>query len=166
MYQKHSTLFSFWRNPFWIPQISVTINLHHSKILEYTFYNQLPLCPSKNYLQDPNQSGSKVVHTTESLWHVKLMKLQAARSVISPHPPWLFRSIWDCTLQDVYSCSSSQVFRIWGVAWQWIPSYLEGQSYQVIWSGFTPDPHRLSTGVSKGSVHSPLLFSLHTWSLT
>lgn len=51
-----------------------------------------------------------------------------------------------------------------GSAWQWFASYLKGHSYQVARRESTSASYRLSTGVCKGSLLSPLLFTPCTYS--
>ncbi|KAK3506030.1 hypothetical protein QTP70_003090, partial [Hemibagrus guttatus] len=103
-----------------------------------------------NNLHDPNQSGFKAAHSTETALLAVTEKLHAAAFDTVNHKTLL------STLRSLVIC---------GTAWEWFASYLDGRSYQVTWKGLTSVPHRLSTGVPQGSVLGPLLFSLYTHSL-
>ncbi|MCI4378843.1 hypothetical protein PGIGA_G00220900 [Pangasianodon gigas] len=83
-----------------------------SKILERTVYNQLSLYLSQNNLQDPNQSGFKPAHSTETalLSVLILFDLLAAFDTVN-HKTLL---------------STLMSLGIHGAAWQWFASYLEG----------------------------------------
>ncbi|KAK3530889.1 hypothetical protein QTP70_004405 [Hemibagrus guttatus] len=119
-----------------------------------------------NNLHDPNQSGFKAAHSTETALLAVTEKLHAARSaklssvLILLHLSAAFDRVNHKTL-----LSTLRSLGICGTAWEWFASYLDGRSYQVTWKGLTSAPRRLSTGVPQGSALGPLLFSLYTHSL-
>ncbi|KAK3527079.1 hypothetical protein QTP86_008796 [Hemibagrus guttatus] len=137
-----------------------------SKILERVVCNQLSDYLMQNNLHDPNQSGFKAAHSTETALLAVTEKLHAARSaklslvLILLHLSAAFDTVNHKTL-----LSTLRSLGICGTAWEWFASYLDGRSYQVTWKGLTSAPRRLSTGVPQGSVLGPLLFSLYTHSL-
>ncbi|KAF5897365.1 putative RNA-directed DNA polymerase from transposon X-element, partial [Clarias magur] len=88
-----------------------------------------------NNLNDPNQSGFKVAHSTETALLSVTEKVHAARSA---------------------KLSSVLILLDLSAAYR---------SYDMTWRGSTSAPCRLSTGVPQGSVLGPLLFSLYTRSL-
>ncbi|KAK3554931.1 hypothetical protein QTP86_001562 [Hemibagrus guttatus] len=119
-----------------------------------------------NNLHDPNQSGFKAAHSTETALLAVTEKLHAARSA----KLLLVLILLDlsATFDTVNHKTLLSTLRSLGIcrtAWEWFASYLDGRSYQVTWKGLTSAPHRLSTGVPQGSVLGPLLFSLYTHSL-
>ncbi|KAK3537498.1 hypothetical protein QTP70_012127 [Hemibagrus guttatus] len=119
-----------------------------------------------NNLHDPNQSGFKAAHSTETALLAVTEKLHAARSAkLSSVLILLDLSAAFDTVNHKTLLSTLRSFGICGTAWEWFASYLDGRSYQVTWKGLTSAPRRLSTGVPQGSVLGPLLFSLYTHSL-
>ncbi|MCI4375953.1 hypothetical protein PGIGA_G00115620 [Pangasianodon gigas] len=137
-----------------------------SKTLERTVYNQLSCYLSQNNLQDPNQSGFRPAHSTETALLAVTEKLHAARSAKLSSVLILLDLSAACdTVNHKTLLSTLMSLGIRGAAWQWFASYLEDRSYQVTWRGSTSAPRRLSTGVPHGSVLGPLLFSLYTQSL-
>ncbi|KAK3561767.1 hypothetical protein QTP86_013416 [Hemibagrus guttatus] len=119
-----------------------------------------------NNLHDPNQSGFKAAHSTETALLAVTEKLHAARSAkLSLVLILLDLSAAFDTVNQKTLLSTLRSFGICGTAWEWFASYLDGRSYQVTWKGLTSAPRRLSTGVPQGSVLGPLLFSLYTHSL-
>ncbi|KAL7875959.1 hypothetical protein AOLI_G00109220, partial [Acnodon oligacanthus] len=119
-----------------------------------------------NQLQDPNQSGFKPAHSTETVLIAVTEKLQ------SPRPAKLSSVLILLDLSSAFDMVNHTILLdtlanlgITGYAWKWFESYLEDRSYQVTWRGSTSSPCRLSIGVPQGSVLGPLLFSLHTRSL-
>ncbi len=54
---------------------------------------------------------------------------------------------------------------ITGIPLHWFESYLTGRSLKVAWGGEESRAHQLVTGVPRGSVLRPLLFSTYTTSL-
>ncbi len=54
---------------------------------------------------------------------------------------------------------------ITGIPLHWFESYLNGRSFNVAWGGELSTEHQLVTGVPRGSVLGPLLFSTYTTSL-
>ncbi|KAK3570111.1 hypothetical protein QTP86_011319 [Hemibagrus guttatus] len=120
----------------------------------------------QNNLRDPNQSGFKAAHSTETALLAVTEKLHAARSAkLSLVLILLDLSAAFDTLNHKTLLSTLRGLGICGRAWEWFASYLDGRSYQVTWKGLTSAPRRLSTGVLQGSVLGPLLFSLYTHSL-
>ncbi|XP_076848845.1 uncharacterized protein LOC143496560 [Brachyhypopomus gauderio] len=137
-----------------------------SKILERAVHNQLSSFLSQNQLQDPNQSGFKPAHSTETALIAVTEKLHAARANgLSSVLILLDLSAAFDTVNHEILLSILSGLGITGNAWTWFASYLEGRSYQVTWGGSTSTPCKLSTGVPQGSVLGPLLFSLYTRSL-
>ncbi|KAK3537219.1 hypothetical protein QTP70_003376 [Hemibagrus guttatus] len=137
-----------------------------SKILERVVYNQLSDYLMQNNLHDPNQSGFKAAHSTETALLAVTEKLHAARSAkLSSVLILLDLSAAFDTVNHKTLLSTLRSLGICGTAWEWFASYLDGRSYQVTWNGLTSAPRRLSTGVPQGSVLGPLLFSLYTHSL-
>ncbi|KAK3516128.1 hypothetical protein QTP70_005366 [Hemibagrus guttatus] len=137
-----------------------------SKILERVVCNQLSDNLMQNNLHDPNQSGFKAAHSTETALLAITEKLHAARSAkLSSVLILLDLSAAFDTVNHKTPLSTLRSLGICGTAWEWFASYLDGRSYQVTWKGLTSAPRRLSTGVPQGSVLGPLLFSLYTHSL-
>ncbi|KAK3516005.1 hypothetical protein QTP70_000860, partial [Hemibagrus guttatus] len=137
-----------------------------SKILERVVCNQLSDYLMQNNLHDPNQSGFKAAHSTETALLAVTEKLHAARSAkLSSVLILLELSAAFDTVNHKTLLSTLRSLGICGTAWEWFASYLDGRSYQVTWKGLTSAPRRLSTGVPQGSVLGPLLFSLYTHSL-
>ncbi|KAK3541752.1 hypothetical protein QTP86_002394 [Hemibagrus guttatus] len=116
-----------------------------------------------NNLHDPNQSGFKAAHSTETALFAVTEKLHAARSAkLSSVLILLDLSAAFDTVNHKTLLSTLRSLGICGTASEWFASYLDGRSYQVTWKGLTSAPCRLSTGVSQGSVLGPLLFSVYT----
>ncbi|KAK3520314.1 hypothetical protein QTP70_021348 [Hemibagrus guttatus] len=137
-----------------------------SKILESVVCNQLSDYLMQNNLHDPNQSGFKAAHSTETALLAVTEKLHAARSAkLSSVLILLDLSAAFDRVNHKTLLSTLRSLGICGTAWEWFASYLDGRSYQVTWKGLTSAPRRLSTGVPQGSVLGPLLFSLYTHSL-
>ncbi|KAK3505909.1 hypothetical protein QTP70_003614, partial [Hemibagrus guttatus] len=119
-----------------------------------------------NNLHDPNQSGFKAAHSTETALLAVTEKLHSARSAkLSSVLILLALSAAFDTVNQKTLLSTLRSLGICGTAWEWFASYLDGRSYQVTWKGLTSAPRRLSTGAPQGSVLGPLLFSLYTHSL-
>ncbi|KAK3553756.1 hypothetical protein QTP70_009190 [Hemibagrus guttatus] len=112
-----------------------------SNILERVVCIQLSDYLMQNNHHDPNQSGFKAAHSTETSLLTVTEKLHAARSA---------------------KLSSVLILLDLSAAFA---SYLDGRSYQITWKGLTSAPCRLSTGVPQSSVLGPLLFSRYTHSL-
>ncbi|KAK3518316.1 hypothetical protein QTP86_003620, partial [Hemibagrus guttatus] len=137
-----------------------------SKNFECVVCNQLSDYLMQNNLHDPNQSGFKATHSTETALLAVTEKLHAARSAkLSSVLILLDLSAEFDTVNHKTLLSTLRSLGICGTAWEWFASYLDGRSYQVTWKGLTSAPCRLSTGVPQGSVLGPLLFSLYTHSL-
>ncbi|KAL7841116.1 hypothetical protein SRHO_G00248070 [Serrasalmus rhombeus] len=116
--------------------------------------------------QDPNQSGFKPAHSTETALIALTENLQSARSAkLSSVLIHLDLSAASDTVNHMILLDILTNLGISGYAWKWFKSYLEDRSYQVTWRGFTSSPCRLTTDAPQGSVLGPLLFSLYTRSL-
>ncbi|KAL7841444.1 hypothetical protein SRHO_G00251350, partial [Serrasalmus rhombeus] len=102
-----------------------------SKIIKCAVYNQLSLLLTQNQLQDPNQSGFKPAHSTETALIVVTEKLQSARStklssvLILLDLSAAFDMVNHTILLDVLT-----KLGITGYAWKCFKSYLEDRSYQ------------------------------------
>ncbi|KAF5891033.1 reverse transcriptase family protein, partial [Clarias magur] len=119
-----------------------------------------------NNLNDPNQSGFKVAHSTETALLSVTEMLHAARSAkLSSVLILLDLSAAFDTVNHKILLSILTSLGICGAAWQWFAPYIEDRSYEVTWRESTSAPCRLSTGVPQVSVLGPLLFSLYTRSL-
>uniref|UniRef100_A0A8B9I1J1 Reverse transcriptase domain-containing protein n=1 Tax=Astyanax mexicanus TaxID=7994 RepID=A0A8B9I1J1_ASTMX len=137
-----------------------------SKVLKPSVYNQLSLFLTQNNLQDPNQSGFKPAHSTETALIAVTEKLHAAKATnLSSVLILLDLSAVFDTVNHNILLSILTSLGITGSAWHWFASYLEDRSYRVTCQGATSAPCRLSTGVPQGSVLGPLLFSFYTRSL-
>ncbi|KAK3564743.1 hypothetical protein QTP86_024963 [Hemibagrus guttatus] len=129
-----------------------------SKILERVVCNQLSDYLMQNNLHDPNQSGFKAAHSTETALLAVTEKLHAARSAkLSSVLILLDLSAAFDTVNHKTLLSTLRSLGICGTAWEWFASYLDGRSYQVTWKGLTSAQRRLSTSVPQGSWSSPFL---------
>ncbi|KAF5896568.1 reverse transcriptase, partial [Clarias magur] len=155
-----SCLLPVWRMIF---QRTMTKRTVPAQLLTYCISKRREL---ENNLNDPNHSGYKVAHSTETALLSVTEKLHAARSAkLSSVLILLDLSAAFDTVNHKILLSILTSLGICGTAWQWFASYLEDRSYEVTWRGSTSAPCRLSTGVLQGSVLGPLLFSLYTRSL-
>ncbi|XP_049330258.1 uncharacterized protein LOC111194348, partial [Astyanax mexicanus] len=103
-----------------------------SKVLERAVYNQLSLFLTQNNLQDPNQSGFKPAHSTETALIAVTEKLHAAKATnLSSVLILLDLSAAFDTVNHSILLSILTSLGITGSAWQWFASYLEDRSYQV-----------------------------------
>ncbi|KAK3525509.1 hypothetical protein QTP86_033212, partial [Hemibagrus guttatus] len=114
-----------------------------------------------NNLHDPNQSGFKAAHSTETAILAVNEKLDAARSAkLSSVLILLDLSAAFDTVNHKTLLSTLRSLGICGTAWEWFASYLDGCSYQVTWKGLTSAPRRLSTDlVSHKAQYLVLSFS-------
>ncbi|KAK3556064.1 hypothetical protein QTP70_004385 [Hemibagrus guttatus] len=104
-----------------------------SKILERAVCNQLSDYLMQNNLHDPNQSGFKAAHSTESALLAVTEKLHAARSAkLSSVLILLDLSAAFDTVNHKTLLSTLRSLGICGTAWEWFASYLDGRSYQLI----------------------------------
>ncbi|KAK3534798.1 hypothetical protein QTP86_025754, partial [Hemibagrus guttatus] len=121
---------------------------------------------ARNNLHDPNQSGFKAAHSTETALLAVTEKLHAARSAkLSSVLILLDLSAAFDTVNHKTLLSTLRSLGICGTAWEWFASYLDGRSYQVTWKGLTSAPRRLSTGIQARLSTWSSLFSLYTHSL-
>ncbi|KAK3517510.1 hypothetical protein QTP70_012590 [Hemibagrus guttatus] len=102
-----------------------------SKILERVVCNQLSDYLMQNNLHDPNQSGFKAAHSTETALLAVTEKLHAARSAkLSSVLILLDLSAAFDTVNHKTLLSTLRSLGICGTAWEWFASYLDGRSYQ------------------------------------
>ncbi|KAK3565278.1 hypothetical protein QTP86_004283 [Hemibagrus guttatus] len=125
-----------------------------SKILERVVCNQLSDYLMQNNLHDPNQSGFKAAHSTETALLEVAEKLHAARSAKLPSVLILLdlSAAFD-TVNHKTLLSTHRSLGICGTAWEWFASYMDGRSYQLVLS-FSP---------SIGNVISSHGFSYHCY---
>ena len=121
---------------------------------------------SQNNLLDPNQSGFKKAHSTETALLAVTEALHAAQAASQSAVLILL------DLSAAFETVNHQLLLhnlvelgITGTALRWFSSYLTDRIYQVSWKGSLSSPCTLQTGVPQGSVLGPLLFSLYTKSL-
>ncbi|KAK3506452.1 hypothetical protein QTP70_000621 [Hemibagrus guttatus] len=101
-----------------------------SKILERVVCNQLSDYLMPNNLHDPNQSGFKAAHSTETALLAVTEKLHAARSAkLSSVLILLDLSAAFDTVNHKTLLSTLRSLGICGTAWEWFASYLDGRSY-------------------------------------
>ncbi|KAK3515916.1 hypothetical protein QTP86_004964, partial [Hemibagrus guttatus] len=102
-----------------------------SKILDRVVCNQLSDYLMQNNLHDPNQSGFKAAHSTETALLAVTEKLHAARSAkLSSVLILLDLSAAFDTVNHKTLLSTLRGLGICGTAWEWFASYLDGRSYQ------------------------------------
>ena len=137
-----------------------------SKTLERAVLGQLSRYLSQNDLLDPNQSGFKTSHSTETalLCITEALRTAKANSLSSALILLDLSAAFDTVNHQILLSTLSEL-GISGAAHAWIASYLTGRSYQVAWRESVSSPRALTTGVPQGSVLGPLLFSLYTKSL-
>ncbi|KAM9394617.1 uncharacterized protein ACWYII_033223 isoform 2-T2 [Salvelinus alpinus] len=137
-----------------------------SKTLERAVLGQLSCYLSQNDLLDPNQSGFKTSHSTETalLCITEALRTAKANSLSSALILLDLSAAFDTVNHQILLSTLSEL-GISGAAHAWIASYLTGRSYQVAWRESVSSPRALTTGVPQGSVLGPLLFSLYTKSL-
>ncbi|KAK3556650.1 hypothetical protein QTP70_011297 [Hemibagrus guttatus] len=103
-----------------------------SKILKRVVCNQLSDYLMQNNFYDPNQSGFKAAHSTETALLAVTEKLHAARSAkLSSVLILLDLSAAFDTVNHKTLLSTLRSLGICGTAWEWFASYLDGHSYQV-----------------------------------
>ncbi|KAK3538429.1 hypothetical protein QTP86_001770 [Hemibagrus guttatus] len=85
-----------------------------------------------NNLHDPNQSGFKAAHSTQTALLAVTEKLHAARSAKLSSVLILFdlSAAFD-TVNHKTLLSTLRSLGICGTAWEWFASYLDGRSYQL-----------------------------------
>ncbi|KAJ8016190.1 hypothetical protein DPEC_G00004620 [Dallia pectoralis] len=137
-----------------------------SKTLERVVTDQLSSYLSQNNLLDPNQSGFKTGHSTETaLLCVTEALCKAQANCLSSVLILLDLSAAFDTVNHQILLSTLSDLGISGAVHSWFSSYLSDHFYQVVWRGSPSNMQPLVTGVPQGSVLGPLLFSLYTRSL-
>ncbi|KAK3529935.1 hypothetical protein QTP86_009327 [Hemibagrus guttatus] len=116
-----------------------------------------------NNLHDPNQSGFKAAHSTETALLAVTEKLHAARSAKLSSVILLDLSAAFDTVNHKTLLSTLRSLGICGTAWEWFASYLDGRSYQVTWKGLTSAPRRLSTDTTTSARISACLADISSW---
>src|SRR4029434_1915907 len=121
---------------------------------------------SKNNLLDPNQSGFKSGHSTETALLSVMEALKTARAAARSSALVLLdlSAAFD-TVNHRILLSILSSMGISGKAHSWFESYLTGCSFNVSLQGQLSVPHGLTTGVPQGLVIGPLLFAINTTSL-
>ena len=137
-----------------------------SKTLEHSVYNQLSSYLSENDLLDPNQSGFRSGHSTETALLTVIESLGATRVSSNSAVVILLdlSSVFDTVNHQVLFSTVAEL----GIAdsvLNWFTSYLTNLTFQVTWRSSLSKPCFLETGVPQGSVLGPLLFSIYTRSL-
>ncbi|XP_076155180.1 uncharacterized protein LOC143138640 [Alosa pseudoharengus] len=137
-----------------------------SKGIERAVSKQVSDFLSQNNLLDPNQSGFKSGHSTETALLSVTKALKEARATARSSVLILLdlSAAFD-TVNHRILLSILANMGISGSALSWFESYLTGRSFNVSWLGQLSAPHHLTTGVPQGSVLGPLLFAIYTTSL-
>src|SRR4029434_7799114 len=137
-----------------------------SKTIERAASKQVTEFLSRNNLLDPNQSGFKSGHSTETSLLSMTEALKTARAAAQSSALILFdlSAAFD-TVNHRILLSILSSMGIPGQAHSWFESYLTGRSFNVSWQGQLSVPHRLTTVALQVSVIGPLLFAIYTTSL-
>ena len=107
-----------------------------SKTLERVVSNQLSLHLSQNNLLDPNQSGFKPAHSTETALTAVTEALHAAKAASQSAVLILLdlSAAFD-TVNHLLLLDTLADLGITGTALKWFSSYLADRTYQVSWKG-------------------------------
>src|SRR4029434_1661311 len=137
-----------------------------SKTIERAASKHVTEFLSRNNLLDPNQSGFKSVHSTETALLSVTEALKTARAAAQSSALVLLdlSAAFD-TVNHRITLSILSSMGISGNAHSWFESYLSGRSFNVQWQGQLSVPHHLTTGVPQGLVLGPLLFDMYNTSL-
>ncbi len=137
-----------------------------AKTLERVVFNQVSLFLSQNNKLDAKQSGFRSGHLTETalLSVTEALRIAKADSKSSVLILLDLSAAFD-TVNHQILLSTLSSLDITGIPLHWFESYLTGRSFRVAWGGEVSKAHKLVTGVPKGSVLGPLLFSTYTTSL-
>ncbi|XP_076850097.1 uncharacterized protein LOC143499240 [Brachyhypopomus gauderio] len=118
-----------------------------SKTLERAVYGQLSLFLTQNQLHDPNQSGFKRAHSTETALKAGTEKLHAAKANKLSSVLILLdlSAAFDIVNHNILLSVLSSL-GVTGSAWKWFQSYLEDRSYQnaaarMVFSPISPSSH-------------------------
>ena len=124
-----------------------------SKTIERAASKQVTEFLSRNNLLDPNQSGFKSGHSTETALLSVTEALKTARAAAQSSALVLLdlSAAFD-TVNHRILLSILSSMGISGNAHSWFESYLTGRSFNMSWQGQLSVPHLLTTGVPQGSV--------------
>ncbi len=133
------------------------------KTLKQVVLNQVSLFLSQNNKLDVKQWGFRSGHSTETALLSVTEALRIAKADYkSPVLILLDLSAAFDTVNHQILLSTLSSLDITGIPLRWFESYLSGRSLRVAWGGEVSKRYQLVTGVPRGSVLGPLLFSTYT----